>query len=54
MPLRFKERSGDTIFDQSVLKAVEKSDPLPPFPEGYIKSYDDIEITFNLKDLEEK
>jgi colicin import membrane protein len=50
----FKERSGDAIFDQSVLKAIEKSDPLPPFPEGYIKSYDDIEITFNLKDLEEK
>lgn len=50
----FKERSGDTIFDQSVLKAIEKSDPLPPFPEGYIKSYDEIEINFNLKDLEEK
>jgi colicin import membrane protein len=50
----FKERSGDTIFDQSVLKAVEKSDPLPPFPEGYLKSYDEIEINFNLRDLEEK
>ena len=50
----FKERSGDKIFDQSVLKAIEKSDPLPPFPEGYIKSYDEIEINFNLKDLEEK
>ena len=50
----FKERSGDTIFDQSVLKAIEKSDPLPPFPEGYIKNYDEIEINFNLKDVEEK
>ena len=51
---RFKERSGNAIFDQSVLKAIEKSDPLPPFSEGYIKSYDEIEINFNLKDLEEK
>jgi colicin import membrane protein len=50
----FKERSGDMFFDQSVLKAIEKSNPLPPFPEGYIKSYDEIEINFNLKDLEEK
>jgi len=51
---RFKDRSGDAIFDQSVLKAIEKSDPLPPFPEGYMKSYEEIEINFNLKDLEEK
>jgi len=50
----FKERSRDAIFDQSVLKAIEKSNPLPPFPEGYITSYDEIEINFNLKDLEEE
>ncbi|MDB9822767.1 TonB family protein [Deltaproteobacteria bacterium] len=48
----FKERSADAIFDQSVLKAIEKSNPLPPFPEGYIKSYEEFEINFNLKDLE--
>jgi len=48
----FKKRSSNRIFDQSVLKAIEKSDPLPPFPEGYKKSYEDFEITFNLKDLE--
>ena len=49
----FKKRSSNRIFDQSVLKAIEKSDPLPPFPEGYKKSYEDFEITFNLKDLED-
>jgi len=48
----FKKRSSNTIFNQSVLKAVERSDPLPPFPEGYRKTYDQIEINFNLKDLE--
>ena len=48
----FKKRSSDNIFDQSVSKAIERSDPLPPFPEGYLKSYEEIEITFNLKELE--
>ena len=48
----FKKRSSDRIFDQSVSKAIERSDPLPPLPEGYVKSYEEIEITFNLKELE--
>lgn len=48
----FKKRSTSTIFDQSVLKAVKKSDPLPPFPEGYRKTREEIEIRFNLGDLE--
>jgi colicin import membrane protein len=47
-----KKGSSDPIFDESVLRAVKRSDPLPPFPEGYRKSYDEIEIKFNLKDLE--
>ena len=48
----FKKRSSNIIFDQSVMKAVERSDPLPPFPEGYRKTYDDVEINFNLRELE--
>lgn len=48
----FKKRSSNPIFDQSVTRAVERSDPLPPFPEGYRKSYDEIEINFNLRELE--
>ncbi|HUT70236.1 MAG TPA: TonB C-terminal domain-containing protein [Desulfatiglandales bacterium] len=47
----FKERSHDPLFDDSVQKAIEKSDPLPPFPPGYKKSYDEVEINFSLKDL---
>ncbi|MFH1351072.1 MAG: TonB family protein [Pseudomonadota bacterium] len=50
--IEVKKRSGSVIFDQSVLRAVERSDPLPPFPEGYIRSYDDIEIRFNLRELQ--
>lgn len=49
---KIKKRSSSTIFDQSVIKAIERSDPLPPFPEGYKKSYEEFEIKFNLKELE--
>ena len=49
--MEMQKRSGNTIFDQSVLRAIERSDPLPPFPEGYMRSYDEIEIRFNLKEL---
>jgi colicin import membrane protein len=52
MECQFRQRSGDNIFDQSVLKAIEKSDPLPPLPEGYPKTHEEIEINFNLEDLE--
>jgi len=30
----FKERSSNSIFNGSVLKAIERSDPLPPFLKG--------------------
>ena len=46
-----KTRSSSHIFDESVLKAIEKSNPLPPFPEGIKKSYEEIEINFNIDDL---
>ncbi len=49
---RLKNRSNNALFDQSVIKAVKRSDPLPPFPEGYRKTYDEIELNFNLSDLE--
>lgn len=50
---KFIKRSGNAIFDQSVTKAIEKSDPLPPFPEGYKRNQEDIEVSFNLKEFEE-
>ena len=48
----FVKPSRNNIFDESVLKAIEKAKPLPPLPEGYDKSYEEIKINFNLKDLE--
>lgn len=47
----FKKRSRDPLFNDSVLKALERSDPLPKFPPGYKKSSDEVEIRFSLKDL---
>lgn len=49
-----QERSKSVIYDQSVLKAVERSDPLPPFPAGYRRTFDEFEIKFDLSDLEEQ
>jgi colicin import membrane protein len=47
----FKKKSWDPLFNDSVLKALERSDPLPKFPPGYMKSRDEVEIRFSLKDL---
>lgn len=45
--------SKNKLFDESALKAIEKSKPLPQLPEGYEKNYEEIAITFNnLKDIE--
>jgi len=47
----FRKKSNSPLFDDSVLKAIERSDPLPEFPPGYLKSHDEVEINFSLKDL---
>jgi len=49
---RFKKRSGDPFFDESVAKAIERSNPLPPFPEGFLKNSEEIEINFNLSEFD--
>jgi len=49
---RITRKSSDPTFDRSVMRAIERSDPLPQFPEGYRKSQDEMEINFNLRDLE--
>ena len=49
----FIKRSNNSMFDQSALQAIEKSNPLPPFPEGFRENHVEFEINFNLKDLED-
>ncbi len=48
---KIKSRSGDALFDESALKAIKRSNPLPPFPEIYKKSYAEIKIIFNPQNL---
>ena len=49
LEVSFKERSHNELFDESIVNAIEKSDPLPEFPSGYEKTYDEVEIRFSLK-----
>lgn len=48
----FEKRSGNSYFDDSVFKAVKKSDPLPPLPEGYLGPFYDVGFRFNLSELQ--
>jgi colicin import membrane protein len=47
----FDKKSSNALFDQSVMKAIERSDPLPPFPPGYHRFEEELEIAFNLKEM---
>lgn len=49
----FKERSSNSLFDASVQRAIERSNPLPPFPEGYKRDSEEFEIRFDLSDMQE-
>lgn len=49
--LKILQASGDPSFDDSVLRAVRKSSPLPPPPENYRTDFMDVVLTFRPKDL---
>ncbi len=49
--LRVVEASGDSSYDDSVIRAVRKASPLPPTPVVYRKDFMDVELTFRLRDL---
>jgi TonB family protein len=44
--IQFEQKSGDPYFDDSVLKAVLKSKPFPPFPDIYSPKEEEIVIRF--------
>jgi colicin import membrane protein len=50
--VELKHSSGNPIFDESVLKAIKRSEPLPRLPEGYTQQSEEIEFTFNLSEME--
>lgn len=50
--IELKRSSNNPIFDESVIKAIKRSEPLPRLPEGYASQAEEIEITFNLSEME--
>jgi colicin import membrane protein len=49
---RFSKRSPSPAFDESAMRAIDRSNPLPSFPEGYRVTVDEFEIRFNLEELD--
>lgn len=49
--LRIIKPSGDPSYDESVLRAVKKSSPLPAPPESYRRDFADVQLTFRPRDL---
>lgn len=45
--IHFEKKSGDPYFDESVMKAILKSKPFPPFPEIYSPKEEEIVIRFS-------
>jgi len=46
-----EKRSGNTYFDNSALRAVTKSNPLPSLPEWFRESSLDVGIRFHSSEL---
>ncbi|MSP40365.1 MAG: cell envelope integrity protein TolA [Deltaproteobacteria bacterium] len=49
--LKVVQPSGDSSYDESVLRALKKSSPLPAPPEAVRKEFADVELTFRPRDL---
>ena len=47
----FEKKSGNSYFDDSVFKAVKKSNPLPPLPKEYTRPHYDLGLIFTPKGL---
>jgi colicin import membrane protein len=47
----FEKKSGNSYFDDSVYKAVKKSNPLPPLPREYTQPYYELGLIFTPKGL---
>ncbi len=47
----FEKKSGNSYFDDSVFKAVKKSNPLPPLPKEYTRPYYELGLVFTPKGL---
>ena len=50
--LKLLEPSGDTSYDDSVVRAVRRSSPLPPPPRRYARDFAEVEFTFRPDDAD--
>jgi colicin import membrane protein len=42
----FEKKSGNNYFDDSAFKAIQKSNPLPPLPRGYLRPFYNVGLVF--------
>ena len=49
--IQFEKRSGNPQLDESALRAIKKSDPLPPLPPGFEGDSFDVGVRFTPSDL---
>ncbi|KPA16832.1 hypothetical protein MHK_002944 [Candidatus Magnetomorum sp. HK-1] len=47
----FEKKSGDKYYDESIRKAVKKSNPLPPLPNAFLGPFHTVGFNFRLSDL---
>jgi TonB family protein len=51
LDIQFEKRSGNSLFDDSVVRAVQKANPLPRFPEIYSPPREEIGVRFRPQDI---
>ncbi|MFH2047193.1 MAG: TonB family protein [Pseudomonadota bacterium] len=49
--IRFESRSKNRYLDESAYRAIQKSNPLPPLPEGYSRPYYEVGLRFGTSGL---
>jgi TonB family protein len=49
--IQFEKKSGNPVFDESALRAIQKSNPLPPLPPGFEGERFDVGVRFTPSDL---
>jgi len=52
--IRFESKSGNRYLDDSAYRAIQKSNPLPPVPEQYDRTYYEVGLRFGTGGLKQK
>ncbi len=51
LDVHFEKQSGQAMFDESVMRAVRKAEPLPPFPAIYSVAQEEVGLRFRPEDI---